>query len=83
MTDENTQRLRNSAVEICALPPGWDSYKARTIDARAVERALRFCEWLKDNAPVPILVPLNDGGVQLEWHTADGQDVEIEFMVRT
>lgn len=78
MTADNIERLDERAAELLALQPGWDSYSAKAINAIAVNRALRFCEWLADDAPVPDLVPLNDGGVQLEWHT-EGMDEEMEF----
>lgn len=78
MTAANLQRLRETAAELLAMPPGWDSYQARPIDVWAVQRALRFCAWLADDAPLPIMVPKNGGGVQLEWHTAE-LDEEMEF----
>lgn len=80
MTAPQLQHLRESAAELLALPPGWDSYQARPIDSFAVQRALRFCQWLSDDAPAPTIVPLSNGGVQLEWHTKE-MDEEMEFSV--
>jgi hypothetical protein len=35
-------------------------------------------EVMDNDAPAPSVVPLSDGGVQLEWHRR-GRNLEIEF----
>jgi len=57
---------------IACLQADWDSYGAAAIDARAVAAVRRFLgyRWA--------IVPLNDGGIQLEWHAGD-VDLELEF----
>lgn len=53
------------------LEPGWDSYKGRKIDARAIRAAREFLEGVQ-------VVPTSAGGVQVEVHHA-GVNLEIEF----
>lgn len=69
-----------SRVEsLTGLARDWDSYGAHPVTAEAAIAVVRF---LLDNAyqqlAPPAIVPLPDGGVQLEWHRG-GLDVEIAF----
>ena len=60
------------------LPEGWDSYGAACVDHNAIRYVLRLLLRISSaNTPAPSLVPLPDGGVQIEWHTTVG-DLEIE-----
>lgn len=65
--------------ELTALAPNWDTYGARPIEAASAARVATF---LYDHAygdlPAPHVVPMTDGGVQLEWHRND-LDFEIAF----
>lgn len=62
-----------------SLPGGWDSYDARPIAHSTAQNALTFLARFFDHETVPpVVVPLADGGVQLEWHRG-GLDVEIMF----
>ena len=65
--------------ELTALAANWDTYGAAPIAAGPATQAVKF---LLDNAyselAPPAVVPLSDGGVQLEWHRG-GLDVEIAF----
>jgi hypothetical protein len=62
---------------VLALRPGWDSYNARSVDrGSAAETVKLLSETISREAEAPWVVPLPDGGVQLEWHR--GQlDVEV------
>ena len=64
---------------LTSLRPGWDSYGAAAVGARAATAAVRF---LLDHAypevAAPSIVPLANGGLQVEWHRG-GVDVEISF----
>ena len=63
--------------DLMALPPDWDSYGGRPIAHGAVDRALDLlASIMEDSTPVPSIVPIPDGGVQMEWHLA-GVDLEI------
>lgn len=55
------------------LKPGWDSYDAKAIDPRCIDRAAVLWGQLSGDWQV---VPCADGGVQLEQHR-DGLDIEI------
>jgi hypothetical protein len=65
--------------DLTGLARGWDSYDARSVSAENALAAVRF---LLDNAyrelSEPAIVPLPDGGIQVEWHRG-GLDVEIAF----
>jgi hypothetical protein len=70
--------LRRTA-ELLRLADGWDSQGGQAIRHAHVQRMLRFlgahmCEQL----PPPSIVPMSDGGVQIEWHRR-GLDVEVTF----
>jgi hypothetical protein len=78
----NAEWLRptvNSVIRALSLPRGWDTYDALPISHRSAEGALTFLATVidPDSAP-PAVVPLADGGVQVEWHRG-GLDVEIAF----
>lgn len=65
--------------DVLALPPNWDSYGSRTPQVPAALEALNFLlRVMGPNTPLPAVVPLSDGGIQLEWHRR-GLDVEAIF----
>lgn len=60
------------------LESRWDGRSAEMLTDDACETAVRLLVSLAIPTPPTVqLVPLADGGVQLEWH-AGGNDVEIE-----
>lgn len=69
-------------AELERLAPGWDSDGGLPVARRHANRAMQFLVRLAaDEAtslPVPDIVPLADGGVQLEWHVAP--DRRIDFV---
>jgi len=65
--------------ELLSLQPDWDSYGANAIEQKYLDQAKEFLEQvMREDTAMPALVPLADGGVQLEWHV-NGFDVEICF----
>src|SRR5713101_4961012 len=64
--------------QLLTLPRNWDSYGGRPVDPACV-----WATWhlllavMRDDSPLPTLVPTSRGGVQIEWH-ARGIDLEIE-----
>lgn len=59
------------------LRQGWDSYAACPISPYVVVRALRLLlDSLPDKGPAPQVVPMADGGLQLEWHRR-GLNIEV------
>lgn len=64
-------------VEIMQLAQNWDSYGARPVATVAVGRALDILTRVMGKAsPAPNIVPLADGGLQMEWHTGN-HDLEV------
>ena len=68
-----------SFLDLLQLPQNWDDYGASQIHEQIVQQALLLLVEVMDNdAPPPSVVPLSDGGVQVEWHR-HGRNLEIEF----
>lgn len=68
-------------AEILALGQDWDSYGAQPINHAVVEAACWFLlSKTEEKTPEPSIVPMNNGGVQLEWHEK-GIDLEIAIRV--
>jgi hypothetical protein len=64
---------------LTALAHGWDSYGGQPVAADAAMGAVRFlAETAYPELPEPAVVPLADGGVQIEWHRG-GLDIEVTF----
>jgi hypothetical protein len=65
--------------EILALPPGWDGYRGRRVSFEIASFTLFMLQNLcAPDTPVPSVVPLSSGGLQVEWHT---ERAEIELTV--
>lgn len=63
---------------LAALLPDWDGYGARVVDWAALRQAQVLIDWsLTSLLPVPRIVPVPTGGVQLEW-TAGPVELELE-----
>lgn len=66
---------------LAKLDPDWDSYGAKPIQT---DKAISTVAFLADvaattpNIASPSIVPLPDGGVQVEWHCG-GIDLEVAF----
>lgn len=67
------ERIRNIArlQSFLNLEPGWDSYDAESVKPLPVMLAIIM-------QAAPSVVPLSNGGVQMEWHNS-GWDVELEI----
>jgi hypothetical protein len=69
----------NALGAVLALPANWDGYGAERPEAEHAFRALVFLQRvMRDTTPLPAIVPLADGGVQVEWHRG-GLDIEATF----
>ena len=69
------------AVDLLALPPGWDSYDADRVTEEAARCAVKLLLLVSSKVPgmvAPSVVPTVRGGLQLEWHRR-GVDLEVEF----
>lgn len=66
-------------ADLFTLPPDWDSYGAMPIEPSLINRAIAFVNGiLTATSPAPRVVPLSDGGIQLEWRRM-GIDLEVVF----
>ena len=67
-----------SLDELAHLPVNWDSYGAGTIRHASILATLELLlRIMRENTPLPALVPTNRRTVLLEWH-ARGIDLEVE-----
>ncbi len=65
-------------IALSWLPDGWNSYGAKRVKPRAIEKMLEtLLAILEPNASTPTVVPTSEGGVQVEWHR-NQIDFEIE-----
>jgi hypothetical protein len=65
--------------ELTGLAEGWDGYGAHKIDAELAVDAVAFLTQVAyPGIAEPSIVPLPDGGLQVEWHR-NGVDVEVAF----
>lgn len=68
-------------IGIQNLPENWDSYGGKAINRDLINQSLfTLGQIMKTNSPVPSVVPLGDGGIQIEWHRRQ-QDLEVTFPV--
>lgn len=63
--------LAEKLDELGSLEKDWNSYGAPPISAAAIETASKWLDHV-------FVGPMNDGGIQIEWHMA-GLDFEIEI----
>ena len=65
--------------DLLQLPSNWDGYGAAQIQGQIARKAIQvLVEVMEHDAPAPSVVPLSDGGIQIEWHRL-GRNLEIEF----
>jgi hypothetical protein len=63
---------------IMNLPRDWDAYGSDPIALETIVRALLvLTEYMGPDTAPPWIVPLSDGGIQLEWRR-DGSTLEVE-----
>jgi hypothetical protein len=81
-SDEPPQWAVDAALRastLVELPREWDGFDADPISEIAVITALRFLAYVwAEPLPLPDIIPVPHGGVQLEWHVS-GIDLEVEF----
>ena len=80
------EQARAAIDGLTELALGWDGYDGIPVHAQVAEHALRFLDAIGVHTQlVPDIVPLSDGGLQLEWYVgtyelevAIGPDCEAE-----
>jgi len=66
-------------VRVQGLPNNWNSYGGKKVDRDLISQSLSVLEMIMQvTSPPPSVVPLGDGGIQLEWHRKQ-QDLEMSF----
>ena len=69
--------IETSITELVNLPQGWDGYDGLPVRPEVAEHARRFMTTIRECTQlVPAIVPLSDGGLQLEWFV-DAYEVEV------
>ncbi|MGQ0680430.1 MAG: hypothetical protein ACT4OM_12375 [Actinomycetota bacterium] len=64
---------------LVSLEPDWDSYGAQPLQPSAASSAVKLISAVTSaGAPLPLIVPTPQGGIQLEWHSCDA-DLELEI----
>ena len=72
-------RSRMAVDELTKLDPGWDGYDGVPVLPRVAKHALRLLEALGAHTQiVPDVVPLSNGGLQLEWYVGI-HEIEVEI----
>jgi hypothetical protein len=65
--------------DLTTLAGDWNTYGASPVDATAATQAVRFLvDTAYSDLARPAIVPLSEGGIQIEWHRG-GIDLEISF----
>lgn len=66
-------------AELERLAPNWDGAGGWPVARRHANRAFAFMDLMVSDGPVavPEIVPLADGGVQLEWHLTPDRRVDF------
>jgi hypothetical protein len=66
-------------IGIQNLSENWDSYGGKAINRDLINQSLfTLGQIMKTDSPAPSVVPMGDGGIQIEWHRKQ-QDLEIVF----
>lgn len=72
-------RSRSAVDELTKLDPGWDGYDGVPVLPLVANHALRLLETIGVHTQiVPDVVPLSNGGLQLEWYVG-AHEIEIEI----
>ena len=55
--------------EVITFTKGWDSYGGKPVDPSVGPHVVRWLSYLMESdTPIPRIIPVRDGAVQLEWH---------------
>ena len=67
------------AANLLSLRKSWDSYNACVIKENAIDSMIRVLySFNQKSTPMPSLVPLSNGEVQIEWHVKN-RNLELEI----
>lgn len=65
-------------LQVAALPEDWDTYGSPSPAPRLVDTCIALVD-LVDDLPVPRVVPIPEGGIQLEWTTGE-RELEVAVL---
>ncbi len=65
-------------VHLLALPENWNGYGEQSVHGASAKRLIAILDTSGYSGPAPTVVPLADGGLQLEWHSSDAS-LEVEI----
>ena len=69
--------IESSITKLVNLPQGWDGYNGLPVQPDVAEHARRFLALIRESTQlVPDIIPLSDGGLQLEWFVG-AYEVEV------
>jgi hypothetical protein len=75
------QPVLDELANLAALPPGWDSYGAKSLREESLVATFNLLSQIMvEGIPTPSLVPTRRGTVQIEWHL---RNVGLEIEVRS
>lgn len=63
--------------ELVEMPHDWNGYGEKRPHPSAAKRVVNLLDSIEYDGPAPEIVPLPDGGMQIEFHSKHG-DIEIE-----
>lgn len=66
-------------VRLLMLPQDWNSDSPNRIEPKVIEKILSLLLVIDPDVNPPTVVPLTQGGIQVEWHQ-NGIDFEIEAL---
>ena len=76
-----SREIEASITDLVNLPQGWDGYNGRPVLSEVAEHARRLMAAIGECTQlVPDIVPLSDGGLQLEWFVGA---YEVEVVIAT
>ena len=68
----------NRLHKFTALEENWDGYGGHRINSAAIMETFRTLYRVARGGPKPFVVPVNDGGIQIEWYCGD-TEIEVEI----
>ena len=74
-----TRSITDQLIELCGLRESWDSYRAQPITPAALATAAQLAFVFQGLGWTPVMVPVADGGINLEW---DFVGFELEILIR-
>lgn len=72
------REIWGSLRELRLLEADWNGYGEQPISHDSISDTIRILHRVAKGGPAPVIAPMYDGGIQIEWY---GHDTEIEVEV--